>query len=65
MNYSRKVCSHDKIIVGLNADKDEYWNYETRRSRVLIGNGCVRFHDSEELVLKVSTQRECQYKNNS
>ena len=49
MNYSAKVCTHDKIIVVLNADIDRYLNYETSINGDLIGNVCVRCHDSEKL----------------
>jgi len=49
MNYSTKVCAHEKIIVVLNADKEKYLNYETSASGDLIGNVCIRCHDSEEL----------------
>ena len=49
MNYSTKVCAHDKIIVALNADKDRYLKYETSINGDLIGNVCQRCHDSEKL----------------
>ena len=49
MNYSKKVCAHDKVIVALNADKEIYLNYGTSSSGDLIGNVCLRCHDSEEL----------------
>ena len=49
MNYSTKVCTHEKIIVVLNADKEKYLNYETSASGDLIGNVCIRCHNSEEL----------------
>ena len=49
MNYSTKVCAHDKIIVVLNADKEKYLNYETSASGNTIGNVCMRCHDSEKL----------------
>ena len=49
MNYSKKVCTHDKIIVALNADKDRYLNQERNINGDFIGNVCVRCHDSEKL----------------
>ena len=49
MNYPRKVCMHDKVIVALNADKEIYLNYEKSSSGDLIGNVCLHCHENEEL----------------
>ena len=38
MKYFKKVCVHDRAIVALNADKDEYLNYETSTSGDFIGS---------------------------
>jgi len=47
MNHSKKVCAPDKVIVALNADKDKDLDYETTSSGNIIGNVCVRCHDSD------------------
>ena len=43
------MCAHDKVIVALNADKDQYLNYIIIISGDNIGKVCVRCHDSERL----------------
>ena len=37
MEHFNKVCSHDNVIVALNADKEKYLNYETSTSGSTIG----------------------------
>ena len=49
MKHSKKVCTHDKVIVALNADKDKYSNYETTTCDKTIGKVCVRCQDRERL----------------
>ena len=49
MKYSQKTYVHDKVIVAMNIDKKKYLNYETSANGNLIGNACVRCHDSKEL----------------
>jgi hypothetical protein len=49
MEHFNRVCSHNKVIVALNADKEKYLNYETSTSGSTIENVCVRCHDSESL----------------
>jgi len=49
MKHSKKVCAHDKVIVASNGDYEIYLNYETSIDGILIGNVCVRCHDSEAL----------------
>ena len=49
IKYSKKVCVHDQTTLTLNAAKDEYLNYEASKNVNLIGNLCVRCHDSERL----------------
>jgi hypothetical protein len=44
-----KMCSHDSVIVELNADKEKYFNCETSTSDSTIGNVCMRCHDSDSL----------------
>ena len=43
------MCTRNKIIVALNADKENYLNYETSTSGNTIGNVCTCFHDGESL----------------
>ena len=38
MNYLKKVCAHDKVIVALNADNDKYLNYEISINEDLFGS---------------------------
>ena len=49
MKSFKKVCVHDKVIVALNTDKENYLNYDTSINGDLIGNVCVCCHDSKEL----------------
>jgi len=49
MKHFKKVCSHDSVIVALNADKEKYLNYEISTGGSTIGYVCVRCHDSKEL----------------
>ena len=49
-----KMCSHDSVIVALNADKEKYLNYETSTSGSTIENVCVSYHDSESTLLFVN-----------
>ena len=55
LKLSMKVCTHDKVIFALSADKDKYLNYETPTSANSIGNVCERFHDSEIRIFGVLT----------
>ena len=47
MIFSKKACSHDRVIVALKAEIDEYLHYETSGSGDTIGNICVLCHDGE------------------
>ena len=46
---SNKACPHNKVIVALNTSREKYLNYETSFNDDLIGNVCVRCHDTKEL----------------
>ena len=47
--HSKKPCTDHNVIVTLNADNEKYFNSETRFNGNLIGNVCVRCHNSEVL----------------
>jgi len=49
MKFFKKLCIHNRVIVAFDAHKDEYLNYETCSIGDLMGNVCVRSHDSERL----------------